>query len=340
MFRQLESLNRPTGVVLLSGLVLFVALAFGQARAQAVRSLSVENGKVYVDGRQVAPERLPTSFDPSGLTLHVQFVGQADPVVEVHGRMYRLENGGLAEIPRAVAAGQGAESPLLPGPEVRLAMPEPQMQAMSFLFTAQPLQMESSPALPAQELLEQQARELQRLSSRLAESRLAEGIPAAFPAPVSLGSGMKLRYPGHDIDPLQSFTVPEILHYQAERAAQAAKQLPQLEIKNYLHDIRRSNDKLYERLLKEQQLEQESLVLAARVRSLTTDAERAQGQQELRDKLEQIFRLKQENRRREIEQLKSQLDDLQQRLDERERLHDQIVDKRLQELVNPDSSNQ
>ena len=49
---------------------------------------------------------------------------------------------------------------------------------------------------------------------------------------------------------------------------------------------------------------------------------------------EEIFELKQENRRREIEALQEQLRELREALAQRERFRDEIIDRRLDELTN------
>ncbi|HET6566559.1 MAG TPA: hypothetical protein VFG50_01260 [Rhodothermales bacterium] len=335
----IESLNRLIRVVLLSGLVLYLGLAFGQGYAQSVRTLSVQAGKVYIDGQQVSPDQLPGTFDPANLTLQFRFVGEADPVVEVGGRLYRLEGQKLVEVDPATDT-QFQALPFASGFDRAFTMPEPQMQTFTFHFEPLTPHPDVSAASLGQEVLQEQARELQNLSMRLEEARLSEGVPTFGLHSVTLGEGTGLQYPGPDLDELRFITLPEILRMQAARAAQAARQLPKIEVRSYLHDVRASDAALYDRLVQEQQLEQESLALAARVRSLGRGPERTQREAELRARLEQIFRLKQENRRREIEELEGQLDDLQQRLDQREQLHGQIVEKRLRELVGSGTPNE
>jgi alcohol dehydrogenase class IV len=53
----------------------------------------------------------------------------------------------------------------------------------------------------------------------------------------------------------------------------------------------------------------------------------------LRATLNRIFDLKQENRRREIDQLQRQIAELQNSLKQRERMREEMIDRRLQQLV-------
>ncbi|GIV59496.1 hypothetical protein GQ464_006150 [Rhodocaloribacter litoris] len=119
----------------------------------------------------------------------------------------------------------------------------------------------------------------------------------------------------------------------AEAAARAADALPRIELQSYLDDVRRYDHHLFERLMREQQMEGETQRLAAEIRSLPEGRRRTTLVEQLRARLAEIFELKQENRRREIAQLEAQLQTLRERMNERERLRERIIEQRLHELL-------
>lgn len=101
----------------------------------------------------------------------------------------------------------------------------------------------------------------------------------------------------------------------------------------YMQRLSEHDRTLYERLIEERDREEESLRLAFRYRQSQSAAERAELRAELRRQVELIFELKQENRRREVEQGEQMLEAMRERLAERERQRDEIVDRRLTELI-------
>jgi hypothetical protein len=101
----------------------------------------------------------------------------------------------------------------------------------------------------------------------------------------------------------------------------------------YLETLSESDRALYERLMREREMEAETLHLAQRYRLAPTDAERATVRAELRSRLSAMFDLKQENRREEIRQMEVVLDTLRERLRERAAMRERIVEYRLNELV-------
>lgn len=116
-------------------------------------------------------------------------------------------------------------------------------------------------------------------------------------------------------------------------SAQVAQLLPRLEIQGYLLEMQSQNKDLYERLVRESRLEAEAQGLAADIRTLSEGVERDALIASLQESLDAIFELKQQNRRREIEQLEQQLSDLQDRLEKREAHRQRIIEQRLLELI-------
>lgn len=101
----------------------------------------------------------------------------------------------------------------------------------------------------------------------------------------------------------------------------------------YLETLSASDRALYERLMRERDMEAETLRLAQRYRLAATEAERATVRVELRDRLGAMFDLKQQNRREEVRQMETALDTLRERLEERAAMRERIVEHRLHELI-------
>lgn len=103
----------------------------------------------------------------------------------------------------------------------------------------------------------------------------------------------------------------------------------------YLQSLSESDRAHYLRLVREREMEDETLRLAQQYRQTPDEDARAQVRQELRDKLGAMFDLKQENRHEEVRQMETVLDTLRQRLEERELMRGRIVEHRLNELIGP-----
>jgi hypothetical protein len=80
------------------------------------------------------------------------------------------------------------------------------------------------------------------------------------------------------------------------------------------------------------QLERESMELARRARA-AEGAERAQLEQELRAKLEEAFQAKLEVREERVQRLEDQLNEQQNLLEERRRNQNEIIERRLNDLM-------
>lgn len=101
----------------------------------------------------------------------------------------------------------------------------------------------------------------------------------------------------------------------------------------YLRQLSERDQGLYDRIQREHDLENETLQIAARVRSTSSPAERARLTQRLREKLDASFELKQAIRAEEIEQAEAQLNELRRLLRERAARKDQIIERRIEELT-------
>ena len=223
--------------------VLFTGLA-PDVHAQS-RTLSIQNGEVYIDGRRVPAEQLPPSLDVSGMTVQYSFTGINHPVVELDGALYAIGD--------------------------------------------------SLKAVPADRV--------QSRGSLVFFRDHSQGQQAA-----SLGG------------------VQEAVQSDQVRQQQMARQ-------QYMEEVQRRSEELYNRLMREHQMEQQTRVLAQNIRQLPEGDERQRMLDSLRSTLNSIFDLKQENRRREIEQLNAQIEQLQANLDKREEMRTQMINQRMRELI-------
>lgn len=103
--------------------------------------------------------------------------------------------------------------------------------------------------------------------------------------------------------------------------------------RQYLSEIQRRHQELYRNLVRERRMESESRDIARTIRLLPDGPERKTQIDTLRATLNRIFDLKQENRRREIEQLQRQIDELERRLEQREEMQDEMIERRMNELL-------
>lgn len=108
---------------------------------------------------------------------------------------------------------------------------------------------------------------------------------------------------------------------------------PEASYRQYLDAVQRSSRELYERLQRERQMEQNAQNLARTIRLLPEGAERQAKIDTLRAMLEDIFAVKQENRRREIERLQRQIQELQENLQRRAQMRDRMIDRHLRQLI-------
>ncbi|MFQ5570145.1 MAG: hypothetical protein ACE5G0_10760 [Rhodothermales bacterium] len=120
---------------------------------------------------------------------------------------------------------------------------------------------------------------------------------------------------------------------QARVAGDIADALPRLEVENYFNSVQQYNQNLYELLVQEWQMERDAQILAWQIQRLPEGEVREQRIADLREKLDDIFEYKQQNRRLEIQQLEQQLAQLNQRLVKREQWRDRLIEQRLNEII-------
>ncbi|MFP4228013.1 MAG: hypothetical protein ACLFTE_04200 [Salinivenus sp.] len=101
----------------------------------------------------------------------------------------------------------------------------------------------------------------------------------------------------------------------------------------YIRDVEESSRELYERLQRERQMEQEAQELARVVRMLPEGDAREAKTDSLHSMLNELFEIKQENHRQEIDRLQRKIQELQRRMQKREEMRNTMIDHRLQQLV-------
>jgi len=100
----------------------------------------------------------------------------------------------------------------------------------------------------------------------------------------------------------------------------------------YLQSLSERDRALYERLMRERDMEMEALRIAYVFRRTTDDETRDRLRTRLRGLLDAIFEIKQENRREEIAQVEAMLDAMHTQLEQREARRVELIQKRLSEL--------
>ena len=215
------------------------------AQAQAARTLTIQEGTVFIDGQQVDPGALPPSLSVEGMNAQYRFSGIQRPVVELNGAFYAIGD------------------------------------------SLEPVH----------------ANDVERQ-----------------------GSLVYFRGGGSELSTQQV--------QQRAASAQADQMSRRQEMeRQYVEELRQRNKQLYERLMRERQMEYETRALAQRVRQLPEGEERAQMLDSLRTTLNDIFDLKQENRQREVQQLQARLEELQRRLEKREEMRTEMIDQRIRQLI-------
>ncbi len=259
------------------GIVL--ALLFGVGApvgAQNVRTLTIRDGKVLIDGQEVPKKDLPVSLDLQGSEGAYTFAGDLRWLIQLGEVFYVFDHEGLREasdvyVVDSERPGRARYSAVLLAQAQALQQSTLELDALSLQFD-QP--------------------EQQRANQALKKAR-----------------------------------------FQVAQAAQVVESVPRHEVLSYFSDVWRSDQGLYALIVREWRLEREAGALAREIRNLPEGRLRLARIEQLREKLGEIFELKQQNRHRETEQLENQLGALKERLQERHRQRDEIIDRYLKELI-------
>ena len=291
------------GLVLL--LAAFCALSSQTTWAQSPQTLVIENGVVYINGRAVPDADLPASLDLSGVDARFSFTGSMESVVEINGRVYRVQDNTLSDM-RAPEGRQGRVAVYFREQPARSDLREVRLQVGQ-------AEREGPIATPAFAAMRHHTEAVQTHTRTLlqqVDQRETEGLEATL----------------------------EQLQRHASRLARFAEDLPRFEMQSYLEAVQQADQELHSRLIREQELEAQTQALAREV--ATADGEEQEVlRRELRTQLEEIFEMKQENRAREIQQLQEEMGRLRQRLEKRERYRDYMIERRLRYLLRKEGSN-
>ena len=127
--------------------------------------------------------------------------------------------------------------------------------------------------------------------------------------------------------------VEEIVSATSAASVMGRGALNMFEVSNYMADLIGANDELSELLRYEWREEFEARQMAAEIKAIPPGEERDAAIAELREKLNTIFHLKQDNRTREIRRMRLDLKKMQLQVEERNRNMERLIDMRLDELL-------
>ena len=288
-----------------SVLLVLLLLPAASVRAQTM-VLEINDGTVTVNDRVFAKNDLPDDLDVEGVELRISIFDQSSINVEINGSFYSVTEKVIEPIdkPREVqvrirndsANDDGNWTYEITGGHIHTLSHggHPDIGEMSIAIVG-----------PA----------MDEMRMRIAEE-LDEWTSALDLANVTF------RRVQDDASSAGSAKVVVVPHLQ--RMA---------EVMNYFSQMQAADHELYEEVQTEWDLEVEIVELAARIRRLQTGDERRRMERELRERLEEVFDMKQENRRREIEQLQLELQRLRERMMERNAVRERLIDARLKDLL-------
>lgn len=265
--------------------------------------VSIERGTVFVNGKQVDDSSLPSGLRDLSSDVNMTFWTSDNALIEINGATFVFENGTFQDADpserskRNVMVMFSSEDN---GADVRLY--EAPAAVSGYVVRGRNAEGEVMQNYVAQ--LRQQAEEFNKLTFEL-----------------------------KNVAP-QTNELARQMVVEAENTARLASVLPRVEYEAYLGSIQNQNQRLYQELMREREMEMRTHQLAQAIHRAESDDEREAHEKELRDILTEIFELKQANREKEIDQLEQQLKELQSRLEDRESLKKDIIESRLNDLLN------
>jgi flagellar capping protein FliD len=265
--------------------------------------VSIEGGIVFVNGKKVDESSLPTGLRDLSSEVNMTFWTADNALIEINGATFFFENGTFREADpserseRNVMVMFSSEDN---GANVRLY--EAPVATTNYMVRGRNQETEVMRSYVAQ--LREQAEQFNQLTFKFKEV-----------AP-------------------ETNEIARQMVVEAENTARLASVLPRVEYEAYLGSLQNQNQRLYQELMREREMEMRTHQLAQAIHQTETADQRAAHERELRQVLTEIFELKQANREKEIEELDKQLKDLQSRLDDRESLKEDIIESRLNDLLN------
>lgn len=291
---------------LLFFLVLIGTLSLGQLDAQAqtpsTHKVAVEKGQVFVNGKQVAASRLPKSLLNIDKKTNLTFWSNDSALLEINNIVYVIKDGTLVEATMEELTNAPYSLYFSPNSrELPIKLYEGRHSPNRYVVRTREVE---KPMAVYAEALNDRAQEFNNLRFKI--------DPAREPEAAKIAMELKLG---------------------AENVARLAQSFPQVQLEAYFADVHATDQVLYERLMHEQEMEMETHHLAMKIREASTRAEQERIASQLRTALNEIFQLKQENRKTEIEQLSAKLNEMQKKLKDREALRSDIVENRIKELL-------
>jgi len=269
---------------------------------QAAQKVTIENGTVYVNGKRVTENNLPAGLRELDSDVNMTFWTSSNALLEINGTPFVFENGSF-----------------------RAADPsEKSNRNVMMVFNSQDngahVRLYEAPEVVSGYVVRPQDPGSEVMKSYVAQLReRAEEFN-------------KLTFELKEVAPESSALARQMV-VEAENTARLASAFPRVEYEAYLGSMQNQNRRLYEELVRERDMEMRTHQLAQAIQAAETDDARRAHEKELRSVLTEIFELKQANRRKEIQQLENQLEELQSRLEQRESLKEDIIESRLNDLL-------
>jgi len=273
------------------------------AFAQNIQKVTIEDGKVFINGKEVAENNLPPSLRDLEADMFISFWSDADALVEINGKVFSISDNKIVE----------ADSDLIENGNVSV-----------FFSTdaddSHAVRLFQNSGMPANTYV---------VASHPNEKAMQSYVAALNDQALEMG---ELKLELQNLAP-EGNAVARQLVVEAENAARIAQAFPRVQYESYLGQVQGRDQQLYRELLREHEMEMRTHQLARQIKNAETRQAQMDLTEELRMTLTEIFQLKQENRQEEIEQLSQQLKELRARLDERNALHEDIIESRLKDLL-------
>ena len=265
--------------------------------------VSIEGGIVFVNGKKVDEGSLPAGLRDLSSEVNMTFWTSDNALIEINGATFFFENGTFREADPSERSERNV------------------MVMFSSEDNGANVRLYEAPVATGNYMVRGRNHETEVMRSYVAQLReQAEQFN-------------QLTFKFKEVAP-ETNEIARQMVVEAENTARLASVLPRVEYESYLGSLQNQNQRLYQELMREREMEMRTHQLAQAIHQTETADQRAAHERELRQVLTEIFELKQANREKEIEQLDKQLKDLQSRLDDRESLKEDIIESRLNDLLN------
>ncbi len=280
----------------------------------------VKDGMVAINGKLIPAEKLPDGLDIRGADFMVTSKGRRKFKIQIEGEHYEVTKDGIAG-----SSGQGHIHFTVrrSGPAL--------FQQWTLTNNRGGLAQFGAPPHYGMEKLFEEANHLYLAiaPAQTAEVEAITEVTEALEEQVAKVSGMTKN----SLDDTTRAAMHEVFEVMSGVVSSIPDYIRMAEARKYLSDLVEADRELYAQVSNEWRLEQQAALLARYIRVLPDGTDRNAKINELEQLLNEIFELKQENRRREIAQLKSKLDELEKQWREREAALERLIEARLGELL-------